>query len=353
MRQPSFTHFFTGWLCLLLLGLLASCGEDSFLIRRGYYHDNGEEKACLLRYNYDWTKYMQRNPSGMSVRLKGNHTGEQTDLTNNVTRDEFVVDADTFKLMVFNLSPSEFGSLTFYNETDMDSIRVKVNPLYDHVNHAWEGDLTYAQEPETIGVGFYTVVVSKENVERGDTIERKVTVYPLLSTLHLNVHVMGLKNMKNLAASLTGMADGLYLSHPDLPTDTCNLYLDNWTTTMDSDATNGWMTTSVQCFGLPQNHRDLANRDSLLNTLKLAFTLRDNTQRLYTFHVGDLFHYDDDGIDLSTQVSAYVSLNLRLVIDAGLPDRTITLPDVIPSGGSGFNAEVDPWDEGGNTDVTF
>ena len=49
MRQPSFTHFFTGWLCLLLLGLLASCGEDSFLIRRGYYHDNGEEKACLLR----------------------------------------------------------------------------------------------------------------------------------------------------------------------------------------------------------------------------------------------------------------------------------------------------------------
>ena len=30
MRQPSFTHFFTGWLCLLLLGLLASCGEDSF-----------------------------------------------------------------------------------------------------------------------------------------------------------------------------------------------------------------------------------------------------------------------------------------------------------------------------------
>lgn len=342
-----FCHvLFTAAVALLCI---TSCGEDSFLIRRGFKYDL-EERQCLLVYHYDWTSLGQ-SPTGMTTRLEGRHTGVQTDLTNNVASNRFYVDADTFKLMTYNLSPDEFGSLLFTHIDSYDSIRVKVNPLQGHINQSWEGNMTYAQEPEMIGVALDTVVASPQNVQQGDTLERTVVVHSLVSTLQLKIHVNGLKNMRSMATSLTGLADGCYLSHPELPMDTCNIYIDNWTSSLDSDG-NGWVMASVNCFGLPAQNRDIAHRDSTLNTLKLAFLLRDNTQRFFTFKVGDLFKYYDNREDKGNPVSR-ITLSLQLLIDVDLPKRTIVLPDVQDKNSCGFDAEVEPWEDGGNTDVTF
>lgn len=349
MRHLSFLYSYVGWLGLLLLSL-SSCGEDAFLNRRDFYHEP-DNHECLLVYNYDWTKMGLLPPSGMSSRLEGRHTGTQTDLTNNVSSNSFIVEADTFKLMTYNLSPGEFGSLTFYHPGSYDSIRVKVNAWLGHDNKNWEGSMVYSQEPEAIGVGLDTVSITQQNVEQGDTIVRPIVVSPLVSTLKLRIHVKGLKNMRSLEASITGLADGCYLTHPELPTDTCNMYLNNWRTSLDSNNTDGWVTTTVNCFGLPVGYKRVENRAANLNTLRLAFTLRDNTPRYFTFEVGDLFHYYEGNAD-ETAVG-YITLNLELKLDINLPNRTITLPDVTDNNSSGFNADVDPWEEGGNTDIRF
>jgi hypothetical protein len=297
---------------------------------------------------YDWTSEFGYRPSGMTVYLFGSTTGLQTDLTNDVSTSSFSVSADSFKLMTFNLSPSEYSYLRFYNTNSYDSIRVQITTLQDHTNATWEGSTVYAQEPDDIGVSLDTFSIDSVQVARGDTVIRQETPLSLLSTLHVKVRVDGLSNMSRLAGAITGMAAGCYLSHPELSAGKCNLYLDKWSSTLDNDSTkDGWTNMSIRCFGLPQDKRDVSQRDSTLNVLTLAFTLKDGSLKTYTFNVGDKIKYYETTDEGEVTVD-YVTQDLWLILDGN-----IVLPDVKSDNSSGFDAEVDPWEDGGNTDVIF
>ena len=102
---------------------------------------------------------------------------------------------------------------------------------------------------------------------------------------------------------------------------------------------------------LPDDKVVLANRDPKDNRIVLCFTLVDGTTRLFAYDVARFIHYRQIDETQPLRDRYAMSLDLDLVLQAPLIDEP-DLPDVKPdSKGDGFDAEVQPWEDGGTIDV--
>ena len=333
----------------ILLLVLTSCNHKEFC----YNHPH----TAPVRVNVDWSRFEPyESPTGMTLSFFP-EMGEKvfTQQTHTVTHSVVELPADRYHVLVYNQSPSEFGSFMFQDMQD---------PLLASVvaiNHSsrWyttRGDEErVATEPEWLGVGNYAdAEVTEAMVETQDKLMQiasaqtraaepviaTVTPRNVIYTVSVKVNVQGIHNLRSARASLTGMAEGYYLAQDKrMDTEVTHL-IEEWSATRDeSDPTKGYITASFTCFGLPDNHAGQPEE----NILTIDLLLVDNTTiKTFVFHAGDKFMKSNN-----SSVETEVDLELYVVLTHDLNGNLIVLPDVQPEGGadSGFSASVDDWGE--------
>lgn len=342
-------HYMIFLLAGILLQGFCSCGEDSFLNRRELVDNRGEVTEMMLYV--DWNKYADGNPTGMTAFTYGEEAGKAYAVSNNVDSMLLSRPMDKYRLLLFNLSPDEYGSMDFLDMDNFDSARVMLTPITQRQNHSWDKGGVYQRDPEqlyvardTLDFSYQSSQVTKRSSDMTDTWRYSAfeQPQPYVTQLVIRVRVIGIRSLRSVEGSISGFSAGYYLGRNCGTDSTGTQLLDAWKITVDSvGANDGYITTSISTFGLPPK----ADRQSSDNVLKLAFTLVDNTVRVYTVDVGNKIVELPDlevGAKLKYQMTLYSSV------------ADVNLPNVKPSGeGSGFNAEVDDWDNGGDYDIVF
>ena len=344
-------------LILTVLLIATSCEHKELCYNHPHY--------TPVRVDVDWSKFEPyEKPTGMTVAFFSERNDQSfTRHTNTTSHIIAELPVDHYHVMVYNQSPSEFGSFHF---TDMDDMEKAAARTIENISRwyvARGSNETVAVEPEWLGVGNYSgmEVTQKmlddyiESILKGSTLlgtkmESLATITPrnVIHTLSVEVHIEGYHNLRSARASLTGMSEGYLLTQQKRMNSTVTHLLEEWSATRDkSDATKGKINSSITCFGLPDNHTGQPDD----NRLVIEILLVDNkTIVTFEFAVGDLFtQYSDDKIDSD------VELQLSLVLTRDINGNPIVLPDVEPAGGSGsgFDATVESWGEDIEHDIVM
>lgn len=399
-RKPQWLHGGLGLLPLVASLLLAlSCQPWYEREPLEVYYDG----VAQVKFQIDWLNHMEEKPSGMTLLLaKDGDVFTTTRVSNNVDEITMRLPAGNYKVMVVSYAFDEYASMTFSDQGSYSSVVARSNDLTNRINEAWDRGVVYMMVPEVVGIATDTFSISQEDIEaqrhfvdyrereKPDTlaIVRRETVYDMTCLLNIYVRVSGLKFMRSVVGSITGMADGFYLSRTLRTAEHGPLLLDDWfrrlgtlqevmedfrrtrapdhrvtradTITIDDVEDDGevheWICMRVPTFGLPHSDKE---RNERSNTLTLCFTLRDGSTRTYVYKVGNYIHYRDDRQDDGGRInegglSHSVQLDLDLIIDAPLdyPD----LPYVDDPGNSSgtasaFDVIVDPWEEADTFDI--
>lgn len=309
-----------------------------------------------VRIDTDWSNFTEEEPTGMTVMVysqDGDQTLVATQHTNTTTHATFALPEGYYSAIVYNQSHTEFGSLLFRGTNKFTTHEVYARPTTTR----WytRGDKTHVvTEPEWLGTDEAENLHVTAEMARKTTHElmskdsRNVannafligTLHPdnIIYTLHVKVHVKGIYNLRSARASLDGLAEGYFMGLARPSAQTVAQLLEEWTIVQNpSDPTQGYIETSITCFGLPYGHMGHAEE----NIFELQTLLVDNKTILkYPFHVGDVIERKPEDTNLS--------LYLELKIDD-------PLPDVEPADTSdgGFSAVVDDWGPEENVNVNM
>lgn len=316
-------------LCWLLTILFASCIYDD-------YSDCPQESdRKMVRINVDWHLFDKEVPTGMTVMVFPWSGGApHTVLTNEITHADFSLEPGKYRVLVFNQSTTEFGTLDFLGMDSYETARAVVQ----HTTSRW-----YSRgDDELIGVEPEWLASDKlDEFEVSDDFS-EVTLTPknVLSQIQVSVKVPGIKNLRYVRGSLTGISEGFLLGQGKPLLSKVTYLLESWTKSVDeNEATLGTLKASVKCFGLPET----ASPDAENNQLSLSALLTDNkTQVDHQFAVGDKFQKDDNSSELGYTVTLHV--------DVKVPEP---LPEVKPSEGSsgGFDVTIQDWGKPEDIDI--
>lgn len=308
-------------LCWLLTILFASCIYDD-------YSDCPQESdRKMVRINVDWHLFDKEVPTGMTVMVFPWSGGApHTVLTNEITHADFSLEPGKYRVLVFNQSTTEFGTLDFLGMDSYETARAVVQ----HATSRWYSrgdDEQIGVEPEWLASDKLDEFEVSEDFSEVTLIPRNV-----LSQIHVSVKVPSIGYLRYARGSLTGISEGYLLGQGKPLKSKVTYLLESWTKTIDvNDATLGTLKTSVKCFGLPETTQPDADN----NKLSLSALLIDNkTQIDHQFAVGDKFQKDDNSSELGYTVTLHV--------DVKVPEP---LPEVKPSEGSsgGFDVTIQDW----------
>ncbi len=344
------------WVPILLA--LTSCEHKELCMHHPH--------SARVRIDVDWSRFVEDNPSGMSVMIfpaaeNPSRTEEDfgteplkkpvTILTNTLTHAYVTLPMGDYHVMVYNQSPSEFGSISFRGMDRYETAEVYSNDIASRWYHA-KGDEKVGIEPEWLGTHRQeNLSITPEMVEETgksiistqsarDPLSEDIvltTLYPenIIWTLTVKVHLQGIKNLRSARAAITGMSEGYRFSTASYLSDVVTHLMENWRVVTDeNDPNKGYVTAELACFGLPGGHA--ARPDD--NKFTVSLLLKDNKTIVeLPFSVGDRIERDP---------SKRLGLLLELAADK-------PLPDVIPEGSSasGFDAVVDDWGPEENFDV--
>ena len=308
-------------LCWLLTILFASC------IYEDYSGCPQNDNRKMVRINVDWHWFYKELPTGMTVMVFPWSGGApQTVLTNEITHADFSLEPGKYRILVFNQSTTEFGTLDFQGMDSYETARAVVQ----HTTSRW-----YSRGDNEL-IGVEPEWLASDKLDEFDVSDdfSEVTLTPknVLSQIQVSVKVPGIKNLRYVRGSLTGISEGFLLGQGKPLQSKVTYLLETWTKSVDeNDATLGTLKTSVKCFGLPET----AHLDAENNKLSLSALLIDNkTQIDHQFVVGDKFQKDDNSSELGYTVTLHV--------DVKVPEP---LPEVKPSEGSsgGFDVTIQDW----------
>lgn len=346
-------------------------------------------ESAHIRVNIDWMTHFKEKPSGMTIILaKDSDQVTFTDITNNVNYYDLYLEPGNYKMLIFNHSYGEFGSMNFGQTGSFNDIYAVAKQNQDRIRDSWDVNVDYRREPEHIGCVVDTIPVTPDMVggethffpyyekeEQEETIDRidstyKEVVEPMTTEMYIRVRVLGIKYMSSVIGNISGMADGFLLTQAWRRSGTCYHLLDNWsrsaTTYINGDTLKsvGYISTTIRTFGLPHGRELNEQRDSVSNMLSLCFTLIDGTQHVFRYPVGKMIRYrsaelqsradnpDDESGSKEFPKSA-VTLELDLLVDAPFyeDDEVPNLPYAQPSGTGAFDAEVAPWGDDVDVDI--
>ena len=316
-------------LCWLLTILFASCIYDD-------YSDCPQESdRKMVRINVDWHLFDKEVPTGMTVMVFPWSGGApHTVLTNEITHADFSLEPGKYRVLVFNQSTTEFGTLDFQGMDSYETARAVVQ----HTTSRW-----YSRGDDEL-IGVEPEWLASDKLDEFDVSDdfSEVTLTPknVLSQIQVSVKVPGIKNLRYVRGSLTGISEGFLLGQGKPLLSKVTYLLESWTKSVDeNEATLGTLKASVKCFGLPET----ASPDAENNQLSLSALLIDNkTQVDHQFAVGDKFKKDENSSELGYTVSLHV--------DVQMPQP---LPEVKPSEGSsgGFDVTIQDWDKPEDIDI--
>lgn len=302
----------------------------------------GHNHSARVRVETDWSEFTKEAPTGMSVHIYGTDGAEvKSALSNNTSFVDFELTPGTYSALVFNQSPSEFGSLKFEGLDALDRAAV----LAENTKSMWfkadESGEPIICQPEWFGTNVQGgLVVDRKMIgasaqarqTRGNgfpegNILARLVPQNIIYTITVTVRIHGIQNLKAARGSLSGLAAGYLPGQGHTATKTGTELLEEWSLTRDpGDPTEGYITAEITAFGLPYGHKALPQE----NVFSLSLLLVDNKTKLdYSFPSGDRFSGDGDK-----------ELHLELHEEIAEP-----LPDVKPEDGSegGFDANVDDW----------
>ena len=289
----------------------------------------------MVRINVDWHLFDKEVPTGMTVMVFPWSGGApHTVLTNEITHADFSLEPGKYRILVFNQSTTEFGSLDFLGMDSYETARAVVQ----HTTSRW-----YSRGDNEL-IGVEPEWLASDKLDEFDVSDdfSEVTLTPknVLSQIQVSVKVPGIKNLRYVRGSLTGISEGFLLGQGKPLLSKVTYLLESWTKSVDeNEATLGTLKASVKCFGLPET----ASPDAENNQLSLSALLIDNkTQVDHQFAVGDKFKKDENSSELGYTVSLHV--------DVQMPQP---LPEVKPSEGSsgGFDVTIQDWDKPEDIDI--
>ena len=396
----------------LLLGLLfffASCERRELYVYGDEFHS--------VELEVDWRKYQTSDPDGMTVWFYAlddtTHAPYRT-TSASVRHQDIYLPGGHYQGVVIDYSPEEYSRQEFLDMEQMQQARVKAtmasyqpdsltvvgegvsSGLNDSVNRELFGEAAWnamqndrpGRHPQT---GFYIVANQPEQMgldtldnkfvdpgEFGDYIpwkernnyQDKLVITKLYSEPQTIVWKMririwiqsGYNYLWQNLGSISGLADGHYLARDTITDDPCLMFVESWEGERTGE-NSGYIAVTINTFGLrPESIRpDRVGYGTGTNSyyinvcdpeqirLNLAFVLRDHqTLRTYHFDVGrHVVEFDGQ---------------LVLRVDIGPDDfwpnnpngpDPIILPYVDAYNGTGFGADVTPWDEQPPVDVEF
>ena len=315
--------------CWLLVILFTSC------IYEDYSGCPQNDNRKMVRINVDWHLFDKEVPTGMTVMVFPWSGGApQTVLTNEITHADFSLEPGKYRILVFNQSTTEFGTLDFLGMDSYETARAVVQ----HATSSW-----YSRGDNEL-IGVEPEWLASDKLDEFDVSDdfSEVTLTPknVLSQIQVSVKVPGIKNLRYVRGSLTGISEGFLLGQGKPLLSKVTYLLESWTKSVDeNEATLGTLKASVKCFGLPET----VSPDAENNQLSLSALLIDNkTQVDHQFAVGDKFKKDENSSELGYTVSLHV--------DVQMPQP---LPEVKPSEGSssGFDVTIQDWDKPEDIDI--
>lgn len=375
--QTAVRHLSYLLLLISSISLFVSCQREPLEV---YYAG----KADVV-INVDWMSKFGEKPSGMTVIFaKDGDDITYTDVTNSVDQYETMLEPGDYKMLIFNHSFNEFGSIRFAQTKSFNNIYAFAQQL-QRTTDFWDINTSYRREPEHIGcaIDSFTILpemtggkprfISYKDRNNIPTEFEGITLNETVETMEtemtIRVRVLGIKYMSTVIGSISGMADGFLLTQAWRRPQTCNHLLENWTvsdiTYENNDTTKsvGYITTTIRTYGLPHGRELDSQRDSTSNILSLCFTLVDDKKHVFRYPVGKMIKYrtieaESRRAGEESQEAGYfaktdVTLELDLVVDAPFydDDEVPNLPYAQPSGSGAFDAEVSPWGDDEIVDI--
>lgn len=344
------------------MGLMTSC--DRYEVEL-YYTGKADVSVDI-----DWESRFGERPSGMTIILaKDGDAITFTDITNDVDHYDLHLEPGEYKMLIFNRTFGEFGSMRFFRTKSFNDVFAIATQL-QRTNADWDGDAYYMREPESIGCAVDTFTVLPEMTDgefhfvywkdkidgNYESLKLREVVEPMVTELYVRVKVIGFKYMASVVGNISGMADGFLLSQAWRRSLMDYHFLDSWKIKAapeesSEDKSVGYITTKISTFGLPHGRELPSQRLPDYNMLSLCFTLIDDTKHVFRYDVGDKIFYR--GKDVTDFNKHDVTLELELDITAPFysDDEVPHLPYAQPSGTGAFDAEVQPWGDDENVDV--
>jgi len=356
MKQCVRPLFFAAVLCLL-----AACRHQELC----YHHPH----TAKVRIDVDWSRFESyETPTGMTLKLypesrllseetrdemgsegtTATSDGVVTHLTNTISHAVLSLPVNSYHVLVFNQSTTEFGSFSFRDMEDLGSA-VVVMRYRSRWYSSRDGDDDVATDPEWLGVGNYNdarVTQAMIDAETGHVVTgaqtpppviAEVTPYNVIYTVKVRIYIDNIYNLRSARAAMTGLAEGYQLTRERRLSTTATHLLERWSMTQEAaDPTKGYIEDSFTCFGLPEGHSAAAGA----NLLTLDALLVDNkTIERFEFKVGDRFELDESDPN-------------RMTYSVVIRDP-VTLDDTEPAPGSGcgFDVTVDDWGDEINHDI--
>ena len=386
--------------CLALVAvlLLAGCRRDLWVY--------GNEFTSVS-LDVDWRKYQGKDPDGMTCWFFPEDESIQPSriTTASVRHTDLYLGRGRYTGVVIDYSPQEYSCQEFVGMDRASTACVQATPAsYQPEANAYVqlyGSACFHEPlPHILENGFYQVANQPEQMaldtlkdmviltgeygdyipyEVRDTYQSTLTMQKFKSTptspiwsLRIRVYVKGIDYLWQVEGSLAGLADGRFLAlnrNTDVP---CLLRLDEWSTQRTGNNV-GYISCTVTSFGLRSSQHPFRCYDNQGNDitpaadgsraatraeagnqvdwedthtiypndlqLNLVLMLRDHSTMLdYHFNVGEnVVSYDNQ-------------LVLQLDLDSSTPGYP-DLPYVDAYEGTGFNATVTPWEDGGSADV--
>lgn len=333
--------------------------------------DESVNVRIVVNWTINFSEIYSVEPSGMTVMLWGNR-GSRIVETSNDNRVSLRLEPDTYRLIIYNQTESEYAPyLRFYDTYSFENA-VARSTTYNSATR--EADGRFIHYPDPIAVAVDTFLITEEMVAQDTVIFMPYKEYlagntaryyeserlyeipevptPMTVTLSLKAKVKHRQSIKRIEASISGMADGFYLSRINRTTETGTLTFDPDTWTIEPYGTEadsmGIITNQTPSFGLPYGKELIAERDSADNMLNFRITLTNDSVQECRFKVGkDIRYLTPEGREAQIRYRKDLH-NLRLELDLS---EVIVMPITPDTRGAGFDARVDDWEDGGTFDM--
>lgn len=342
-------------------GLTTSC--DRYEVEL-YYTGKADVSVDI-----DWMSRFGERPSGMTIILaKDGDAITFTDVTNDVDHYDLHLEPGEYKMLIFNRTFGEFGSMRFFRTKSFNDVFAVATQL-QRTTEDWDINASYMREPEAIGCAVDTFTVLPEMTDgefhfvywrdkidgNYESLKLREVVEPMTTELYVRVKVIGFRYMASVVGNISNMAEGFQLSQAWRRQEMNYHFLDSWAAkAAPSESTEeksvGYITTKISTFGMPHGRELPSQRMPDYNTLSLCFTLIDGTKHVFRYNVGDKIYYREKEV---TEFNKHdVTLQLELELDAFYSDDELpNLPYAQPSGTGAFDAEVQPWGDEEGVDV--
>ena len=357
-------------LLLLMLPLFMACERRPLEV----IVDEQVKVRIVVKWQVNFVSLYGYKPNGMTVMIYPSDGSAPIVRATNADNITVKLAPDEYRMVIFNELMEEYAPyVRFYEADSYDRITCRASRFS---TRNWDADVDYTYTPEDprIAVALDTFLITRdmvlqdttifipyeeyrdngmENYRESERVYELIEVpWPMTVDFNVRIKIKHRQSLRNIEGNITGLADGFSMSRIIRTTETATHRFDpeKWERYKcgdDQDST-GVITTRIASFGLPYGKELVAERDSADNLLTLNLTLTDGTVVHRTYKVGKNIRYITPEGDEARIRYRQDLQNLMLELD--LPDL-IVLPPISGNTGTGFDAKVDEWEDGGNIDL--